>query len=149
MNELSNAACRMSLRSSGAELDGGGGVKTPPLPSTPWKIQTTSTARVNLTLIPRLSNLQCRTYYYIHVSYAVYIFLLSVRYFVGMQFDMSLSPLLPSPLPLTHQIMDPLPHAQKWGVHAWQGTSQVILNRTMDDTMDKWGFDKFLRDHVM
>ena len=31
LDELSNAACRMSLRSSGAELDGGG-VKTPPPP---------------------------------------------------------------------------------------------------------------------
>ena len=47
LNELSNAACRMSLRSSGAELDGGGRKNAPP-PSTPWKIQTTSTARVNL-----------------------------------------------------------------------------------------------------
>ena len=37
----------MSLRSSEAELDGGGGVKTPP-PSTPWKIQSTSTARVKV-----------------------------------------------------------------------------------------------------
>ena len=48
-DELSDAASRMPLRSSGAELDGGGGVKPLSPPSTPWKIQTTSMARVRYT----------------------------------------------------------------------------------------------------
>ena len=63
---LSNAGNRVSQRSTGATLDGGGpgGVKTSP--STPCKIQTTSMTRVRTTAHTKCFSAQLEI---IHVYY--------------------------------------------------------------------------------